>query len=131
MKFAPRNKISSSLLMVGLLVIPVAAQQNWPSFRGPSGSGIAEGFPAPVSWDMEKAENIRWKTPIPGLGHSSPVIWGDRIFVTTATHSRARSGDSQRTGSGGRRYTSRRSRTPRLFQARSCPVCGLDTETAT
>ncbi len=58
--------------------------QNWPSFRGQGGVGIAEGSKLPVSWDVEKMTNIRWKTPIPGLAHSSPIIWGDRIFVTTA-----------------------------------------------
>jgi outer membrane protein assembly factor BamB len=58
--------------------------QNWPSFRGPAASGIAEGKKLPVSWDVEKWTNIRWKTPIPGLAHSSPIVWGDRIFVTTA-----------------------------------------------
>ncbi len=57
---------------------------NWPSFRGLHASGISEGFRAPVEWDVESSRNIRWKTGIPGLGHSSPVIWGDRIFVTTA-----------------------------------------------
>jgi outer membrane protein assembly factor BamB len=57
---------------------------NWPSFRGPNASGIGEGTPPPTEWNVEKAENIRWKTPIPGLGHSSPAIWGNRIFVTTA-----------------------------------------------
>ena len=60
------------------------AGQNWPSFRGPSASGVAEGYRTPVKWDIEQAENIRWKTSIPGLGHSSPAIWGDRIFITTA-----------------------------------------------
>ncbi len=58
---------------------------DWPSFRGASAAGIAEGFPTPVSWDVESSRNIKWKTPIPGLAHSSPVIWGSRIFVTTAT----------------------------------------------
>ena len=60
------------------------AGQNWPSFRGPSASGVVEGFCTPVKWDIERSENILWKTSIPGLGHSSPAIWGDRIFVTTA-----------------------------------------------
>jgi outer membrane protein assembly factor BamB len=57
---------------------------NWPSFRGPQASGIAEGFKTPERWNVEKGENLKWKTPIPGLGHSSPVIWGDRVYVTTA-----------------------------------------------
>ncbi len=61
--------------------------QNWPSFRGPSASGVADGQNLPLRWDAEKAQNILWKTPIPGLAHSSPVVWGDRVFVTTAISS--------------------------------------------
>jgi len=57
---------------------------NWPGFRGPFAQGIGDGFPAPVSWDAAASKNILWKTPVPGLAHSSPVIWEDRIFVTTA-----------------------------------------------
>ncbi|GAB4467172.1 MAG: PQQ-binding-like beta-propeller repeat protein [Armatimonadaceae bacterium] len=63
---------------------PAKTSPNWSGFRGNNASGIAEGYPTPVKWDVEKGENVLWKTPLPGLGHSSPVIWGDRIFVTTA-----------------------------------------------
>ena len=66
-----------------LLMTESHAGQNWPSFRGPSASGIMEGFKTPIGWDIEKSQNVRWKIKIPGLGHSSPTIWGDRIFVTT------------------------------------------------
>ena len=65
-----------------------AAQTNWPAFRGPNASGIASG-PAPaLQWDVTKGERVRWRTPIPGLGHASPVIWGDRLIVTTAVNQR-------------------------------------------
>ncbi len=64
-----------------------AADANWPSFRGPNASGVADGFPTPTTWDAEKMENVLWRTPIPGLAHSSPVVWGDRVFVTTAVNS--------------------------------------------
>jgi len=57
---------------------------HWPSFRGPQASGVAEGFKTPEHWT-----GFKWRTPIPGLGHSSPVIWGDRIFVTTAVSAKA------------------------------------------
>jgi outer membrane protein assembly factor BamB len=67
-----------------------AHAQHWPTFRGPNGSGVAES-PLPVTWDAEKSANILWKTAIPGLGHSSPAIWGERIFVTTAISSAAQS----------------------------------------
>ncbi|MCP4710720.1 MAG: PQQ-like beta-propeller repeat protein, partial [Planctomycetes bacterium] len=76
-----------SLLIVGLMVVSVGAQQNWPSFRGESAMGSAEGFETAVEWDVAELENVLWKIPIPGLGHSSPVIWGDRIYVTTAVSS--------------------------------------------
>jgi outer membrane protein assembly factor BamB len=56
---------------------------NWPQFRGPNASGVSKD-PAPVSWDIKSGEGVRWQTPIPGLGHASPVIWGDRIYIATA-----------------------------------------------
>jgi len=56
-----------------------SGRTNWPSFRGHNGNGEEAGFAAPVKWDAPK-----WKTPVPGLAHSSPVIWGNRVFVTTA-----------------------------------------------
>ena len=68
-----------------MLAPPAGAQTNWPSFRGPHASGAAIGT-TPTSWNTEKSENILWKTPIVGLGHSSPIIWGDRLFVTTAVN---------------------------------------------
>ncbi|HKQ62631.1 MAG TPA: PQQ-binding-like beta-propeller repeat protein, partial [Candidatus Polarisedimenticolaceae bacterium] len=57
---------------------------NWPSFRGARAAGGADGANLPLAWDAAKPANVRWKTPIPGLAHSSPVVWGDRVFVTTA-----------------------------------------------
>jgi outer membrane protein assembly factor BamB len=69
--------------------IPAATPEtgSWPSFRGPRASGIAEGQNLPDRWDGAKGENILWRTPIPGLAHSSPVVWGNRIFVTSAVSS--------------------------------------------
>ena len=61
--------------------------KGWPSFRGPEASGVAEGQNLPETWNGKTGENILWRTPIPGLAHSSPVVWGDRIFVTTAVSS--------------------------------------------
>jgi outer membrane protein assembly factor BamB len=62
----------------------VTAPSNWPQFRGPDATGIADGQNPPISWDVKAGTNVRWKTPIPGLGHSCPVVWGNRVFVTTA-----------------------------------------------
>ena len=57
---------------------------QWPSFRGQYARGIADGYSTVATWNVETGENIAWKTEIPGLAHSSPVIWDDKIFVTTA-----------------------------------------------
>ena len=60
---------------------------SWPSFRGPQASGIAEKQNLPDRWDVKTGANILWKTAIPGLAHSSPVVWGKQIFVTSAVSS--------------------------------------------
>jgi outer membrane protein assembly factor BamB len=60
---------------------------NWPSFRGLDGVGVADGQAPPIMWNGKTGEAIRWKTAIPGLGHSCPIVWGDRVFVTTAISS--------------------------------------------
>ena len=57
---------------------------DWPQFRGIAASGIAEGFSLPTTWNAGTGANILWKTSIPGLGLSSPVVWGDDIFISTA-----------------------------------------------
>ncbi len=67
------------------------ASTNWPSFRGPHACGVADGQNLPETWNGETMENIRWKTRIPGLAHSSPIVWDNQIFVTSAISSR---GDS-------------------------------------
>jgi len=60
--------------------------ESWPRFRGPHASGIAEGHATAVTWDIGSGANILWKTPIPGLAHSSPVVWGDSVFLTSAVN---------------------------------------------
>ena len=80
--------MSVFLLLAALISLGRSQQNskdtNWPSFRGPNASGIAEGYPLPLTWDVTTSKNILWKTPIPGLGHSSPVVWGNRIFLSTS-----------------------------------------------
>ena len=61
-----------------------SAKGSWPSFRGPQASGVADGQNLPDQWNAKTGENILWRTPIPGLAHSSPVVWGNRVFVTSA-----------------------------------------------
>lgn len=69
-------------LLVSMLQVP--SPQPWPSFRGAGASGVADGQGAIVEWDVASGENVVWQTPIPGASNSSPVVWGDRLFVTTA-----------------------------------------------
>jgi len=76
-----------SLLLVFLAVIPIFSfeSENWPSFRGPAALSVGGDNPRlPTTWST--TENVIWKTPIDGLGWSSPVIWGNRIFVTTVVN---------------------------------------------
>lgn len=64
------------------------AQGSWPSFRGALATGASDGHGLPDTWNPTTGENVLWRTRIPGLGHSSPVVWGNRIFVTSALSSR-------------------------------------------
>ncbi|APZ95210.1 PQQ-binding-like beta-propeller repeat protein [Fuerstiella marisgermanici] len=64
----------------------VVADDNWPQFRGHNGLGLSDGNP-PLTWDVSEGTNVEWKTPIAGLGHSSPIVWGDKSFLTTAVNS--------------------------------------------
>lgn len=75
--------LRSCLLAFVLLASPVAAGANWPQWRGPEGSGVSAEKNLPQEWSDTK--NVRWKTPIEGKGHSSPIVWGKQVFLTTAT----------------------------------------------
>ena len=71
-------------LLVGWLTVVTAvstADGNWPGWRG-DGGGVSLEKDLPLKWS--EAEGVKWKTPIPGAGHSSPIVWGNRVFVTTA-----------------------------------------------
>jgi outer membrane protein assembly factor BamB len=63
---------------------PAPATFSWPSFRGPAASGVADGQNLPDRWNPATGDSVLWRTPIPGLGHSSPIVWGDLVFVTSA-----------------------------------------------
>jgi outer membrane protein assembly factor BamB len=73
--------ISGLILQVNCQIKP---ERQWPGYRGFMASGVLDNANLPESFDLEKKSNIRWKIEIPGLGLSSPVIWGDRLFITTA-----------------------------------------------
>jgi outer membrane protein assembly factor BamB len=77
------------MALLAVLALAPAQQRapqgiHWPSFRGDNASGVAEGYPLPAAWNIENSENVRWKTPIAGLGLSSPIVWGNRVFLSTA-----------------------------------------------
>ena len=63
-------------------LVGIADQQNWPQWRGPNWNGVSLSANPPTTWG--ESENVRWKAPIPGYGHGTPVIWGDSIFLQTA-----------------------------------------------
>lgn len=88
---------AAAALVVTFSTSPLPAAENWPSFRGPLASGVRDGANLPAEWDLRTGRNIRFKTALPGLGHSSPIVWDDRIFLTSAVGSQAaplRLGDS-------------------------------------
>jgi outer membrane protein assembly factor BamB len=75
-------RICLVLLTGHLLLVPArdATAQEWPRFRGPNGAGVSDAA-LPVRWT---GKDVNWKVKLPGPGHSSPVVWGDRVFVTCA-----------------------------------------------
>lgn len=88
-RFRPSNAVPALMILVLVTkcvfaqdVVTGEALHNWPAWRGPLGTGASPDADPPIEWNEE--QNVRWKTPLPGLGHSSPVVWGDRIFLTTA-----------------------------------------------
>jgi hypothetical protein len=78
--FETLRKASAPTLL--LLLFASAQAANWPQWRGPNGDGISLETNVPVKWSA--SENVVWKTSIPGEGHSSPVVWGASVFLTTA-----------------------------------------------
>ncbi len=76
------NRLFSAFLLLLLCAPSLFAQaRNWPQWRGPQSQGVSEEKNLPDEWSPTK--NILWKIPIPGRGHSSPIVWGNRIFLTT------------------------------------------------
>ena len=88
----PRPPTRRIVRTAGTAKTPLAPRDagagDWPSFRGREASGVADKQNLPDTWNPATGENILWRTPIPGLAHSSPIVWGDTIFVTSAISSR-------------------------------------------
>lgn len=84
------KRIQYLIALVVLMGGTVSAQPstNWPAFRGVGGNGVAEGFAVRTKWNADpeqgELEGVKWEVSVPGLGHSSPVVFGDRVFVLTA-----------------------------------------------
>lgn len=73
---------SAAAASVRMIGVEGEAAQYWSRWRGPGGQGIATGSGYPDTWS--DTQNVRWRSPVPGRGHSSPIVWADRIFLTTA-----------------------------------------------
>ena len=74
-----------ALVLPPLVFIPLLHAENWPQFRGPTAQGVSTEKNPPLNWSA--TENVTWRTELPGESWSSPVVWLDRVFVTTATDS--------------------------------------------
>ncbi|MFN3653069.1 MAG: PQQ-binding-like beta-propeller repeat protein [Armatimonadota bacterium] len=78
---------------------PGVAEQSWPQWRGPLASGVTATATPPITWSEES--NVKWKVKLPGSGTSTPIIWGDRIFVQTAVPASGKVADAETGGGGG------------------------------
>ena len=91
MRFSP----VAFIFILLVFSLDLTAQQptaNWPGFRGYRAQGTARAnIKMPQSWSVPDNKNIKWRVPIPGLAHSSPIVWGDRVFITTAINSKGKS----------------------------------------
>ena len=85
---APLLLISAALYLF-VLHASAGEANDWPSFRGVRAAGVADGTNPPVEWDVEQGSHIAWKTPVSGMAHSSPIIRGERVYLTTAISARA------------------------------------------
>src|SRR5262245_58830298 len=85
-------------LTLGLVMVATARSAEWNQFRGPGGLAHAEDK-LPTEWSTDK--NVQWKVPLPGTGWSSPVVWGDKVFVTTAATENQRKPQAMNFGGGG------------------------------
>src|SRR5262245_25687264 len=78
----PVRRLPCFVLVVICLASPLCAE-NWPGWRGPRGDGSSLETHVPVEWDATSGKNVAWRVDVPGVGHSSPIVWENRIFLTT------------------------------------------------
>jgi outer membrane protein assembly factor BamB len=72
------------VVAISLILNTRAATNQWSQWRGPQARGVDDTTQLSIHWNVETGENIPWRTPVPGLAHSSPIVWNDRIYVATA-----------------------------------------------
>ncbi len=84
---AARLRIALFALTCTALVFPALANENWPQWRGPMGNGTSDSKDLPTTWSLEKNENIVWKAELPSWSGSTPIVWGDHIFVMSPSKS--------------------------------------------
>jgi outer membrane protein assembly factor BamB len=78
----PFHGLGLALALIGLT--PVSVMGHWPQFRGPQAGGVETSRALPTRWDIDAGSNLAWRSGIPGLGHSSPIVWERRIYLATA-----------------------------------------------
>ncbi len=76
------QNLSHNLVFLTLLIANAVWADNWPAWRGPEGTGVSTEKNLPTKWSA--TENVRWRTPLPERGNSTPVVWGNRVFITQA-----------------------------------------------
>ncbi|HKB37035.1 MAG TPA: PQQ-binding-like beta-propeller repeat protein, partial [Gemmataceae bacterium] len=76
------TRFACTLMGIWLLAVADLRADNWPNWRGPDNNGVARSQRLPIRWS--ESRNIVWKLPLPGKAGSTPVIWGDRIFLTSS-----------------------------------------------
>src|SRR5690349_13055936 len=81
-----KNAVICTLAAITLLEFhsPKLTAAEWPQFRGLQASGVDRSHELATNWNVETGENIQWQTPLPGLAHASPIVWGDRVYIATA-----------------------------------------------
>ncbi|MEO5895136.1 MAG: PQQ-binding-like beta-propeller repeat protein [Vicinamibacterales bacterium] len=84
------RRVGAAVTLAVLVLAATLGANDWPQFRGPGASGVAApDAKPPVTWDLKNGTAGGWQAPIAGLAHSSPIVWGDRIYLTTAVAAQA------------------------------------------
>jgi len=80
----PGNGHLLAAVVVLFVATDISQADNWPGWRGPTGMGYTAEKDLPLTWNGKTGENLLWKAPLGGIGNSSPIVWGDRVFVTVS-----------------------------------------------